>query len=203
MFLFLYLHIFTIDNFSLVKMSKLQLKIFNENVFLICITAIFLASCQPPKVTTARAIAFYDSINHEINLARPSTQRFIDNTTETLSKIKNDKYIKVNTAELKVQLESVKAKNIATLKFMEKITEVDTDINYKKKTVNYIKILDTLLNNEFKACLIVIEQNQDNRFEDCENILRPRLMQLKSALLDYAETKIEFKNKYQFSAPIN
>ena len=46
------------------------------------------------------------------------------------------------THQLEVQLDSAKTKNIARLKFIQTITEVDTDINYKNiNTIGYIKLL--------------------------------------------------------------
>ena len=170
-------------------------------------TAIFLLfgistlSCKHTTVTTARAIKFYDSINHQINLTRPLQQKFLDKITLRMSQVKDNKMAIIDTTELYNELDSAKISNLFRLNIIKDINEVDPEINYKKIMVNNVELLTKYYNNEFDRCIKVLGSNQQDRFESCRTLLMPALTELKKSLDEIQKAKIDFKNKYRFSAP--
>ena len=170
-------------------------------------TAIFLSigllavSCEQSKVTTANAIKFYDSINHQINLTRPLQQKFIDKLYECMSQVKDDNMALVDTAELYRDLDSAKISNLFRLKMIKNIHEVDHDINYKNKIIISVDLLTRYYNNEFDKCIKVLGSNQQDKFESCQALMVPPLTELKKDLDEIEQAKTDFKSKYKFTAP--
>ena len=169
-------------------------------------TAIFLsigllaASCKQPKVTTANAIKFYDSINYPINLTRPLQQKFLDKIAVCMSQVKEDNMALIDTVELYRDLDSAKISNLFRKKMIKDINEVDRYINYKKKIITNVELLTKYYNNEFDKCIKVLGSNQQNKFESCRTLMVPPLTELKNNLDEIQQAKNDFKTKYKFTA---
>src|SRR5262245_55228010 len=66
---------------------------------------------KDPMIDTLRAIAFYDSINYQINLTRPPIQRLLDKTGFALLELKTDPRAVIDVRELQLLLDSAKRMN--------------------------------------------------------------------------------------------
>jgi hypothetical protein len=172
-----------------------------HKVYFLIFLIVSIVSCKQSAVSTSRAIKFYDSINHQVNLTRPPQQAFIDKATLDISQVKENKNAIIDTIELPKYLESAKITNINRLKMIENINEVDPEINYKEIMVNHVKLLSRYYNNEFTNCIKVLGSTQQNRFENCSTFMVPALTNLKTDLDEIKKAKIDFKNKYRFTAP--
>jgi hypothetical protein len=161
---------------------------------------ILLLSCGERKVSTKRAILFYDSVNIHINSTRPLIQLFLDKMTNALTIVKKDRQAALNTVELASYLDSARMMNMIRLSRIEKVTEVDHQIKYKSRVLNEGKILRRFLQEESTACIQVFGETGAGRFEKASALLLPRLQELKQALKVVELAKTEFKNKYGFTA---
>lgn len=171
----------------------------NQILPLFIISILIFTSCEQQKVSTTRAMLFYDSINHQININRPKIQKFIDETTEAVYSLKNDKKAFINTRELILCLDT--AKQMAKIRFsaISKITEVDYQINFKQRILNEERVLSGILNNEFEQCIKIFELPGEDKFEKCSSLIHPKLVELRKTLDDVRSAKVDFKKKYGFT----
>jgi hypothetical protein len=146
-------------------------------------------------------MAFYDSINNEINVTRPLQQSFLDKTAYAIMNIREHKDAIVDTAELKRCLDSAKRMNVVRLSRIELINEIDKDLNYKQQLVSHVKLLGKYYNNEFDDCIRYLGSYEGDRFQKCSTLMMPALMIIKTDLNQLEQTKMSFKAKYGFTAP--
>ena len=144
-------------------------------------------------------MSFYDSINYQINLYKPKIQGFIDKTTAVINALRSNKDVVINTKELFLSLDT--ARQMAQTRFsnISKITEVDYQINFKKRILNEERILGELLHRDFEQCLIIFKNSVVDRFEKSSSLMLPKLAGLNDAIIDVRNAKSEFKTKYRFT----
>ncbi|MBS0646411.1 MAG: hypothetical protein JSR97_07440 [Verrucomicrobia bacterium] len=158
---------------------------------------IFLSSWGQTVKDSKKAFEFYDLVNKQIALGKPSQQEFIDKLTTSLLTIKENKNALIDTRELQTLFDFAKATNEERQKELEKISEFDTDLNYKGITMDYFKSYNGLYENEIpKAIKIFVEQSED-RFERVGNLLMPKLKITKQKELALKQAQNDFKAKYE------
>lgn len=158
---------------------------------------IFLCSCGQTKVDTKKAFDFYDAVNAQISLNRPAQQKFIDKLTIAILAVKENNNAAIDTKELLILLEYSKSKNIEREKNIEGLVEFDNDINFKSKTLDYVKAFNHAYQYEFPKIIEIFADNKDNRFERAKDLLFPKLQLIKGKELEMKSSQNNFKTKYE------
>jgi hypothetical protein len=153
-------------------------------------------SCGQNRIETIQARAYYDSINFQINANRDLQQSLIDKATVAILTIKKDNTATIDTKSLQQLLDSAKKKNISRQHNIEKITEVDDDINYKGKVLDYVQHFNNFYDNEFKDFLVILNDKQQDRFTKGAALLMPKLKLIKEKEIEFKNAQEAFKSKY-------
>lgn len=165
--------------------------------FILLITTVALTSCgqNNNKIEDGQAIFFFNSINDDIDASVEVEQRLIDTATQIILTLKSDSLVSIDVKSFKILLDSAKAANqIAENKVKEK-AEVDEEINYKQKAIDYLRLFDTLY-HEFGIFVNFLEQKQENRFSKAAALIVPTLKMIKEKELIFKDAKQSFKDKY-------
>jgi hypothetical protein len=93
-------------------------------------------------------------------------------------------------------LNSAKKNNLIREHNIEKITEVDKDINYKGKVLDYIRNFNSFYDHEFKNFLIILNDRQQDRFQIGSSLLAPKLKLIKAKEIEVKNAQEAFKAKY-------
>jgi hypothetical protein len=155
-----------------------------------------LTSCGQSRVETIQARAYFDSINFQINTNRDLQQSLIDNATVAILTVKEDKTATIDTKSLQQLLDSAKKKNFLRQQNIEKITEVDAEINYKGKVLDYVQHFNNLYDKEFKDFLVILNDKEQDRFAKGAAILMPKLKLIKEREIEFKNAQQAFKSKY-------
>jgi hypothetical protein len=158
---------------------------------------ICLLSCSEKRISSARAFAFYDSVNHELSTNKDVQQRLIDRTLTIVLQINNDKNTIVDIRPLQVLFDSSRAVNMIRQKNIEKIEEVDPVIDYKAKVLDYVKAFNDFYKNEYYNFLIILEQPEIDRSEKYRTSFAAKLVEIKQKQDIFQDAQKEFKEKYQ------
>ena len=140
---------------------------------------ICLLSCDKKRISSARAFAFYDSVNHELSTNKDIQQRLIDRTLTIVLQINNDKNTIVDIKPLQVLFDSSRTVNMRRQKNIEKIEEVDRGIDYKAKVLDYVKTFNDFYKNEFYEFLKILDQPQIDRAEKYRTSFAAKLVEIK------------------------
>ena len=184
------------------------MKILNRILFVSI--SVFFISCKArkenPVITDEvadRAVAYYDSISYEFNLYQPVQQKFIDKLAMAQLKLNDDRDATIDTTELLDLFDTAWANNRTRLDRIQRITEVDTVLNYKAKIITYIKHLNGIYEKEIKDYIYILGNKQVDRFQKYNEHLLPKLAELKNLGETFKALQPEFKNKYNFTTPAN
>jgi len=158
---------------------------------------VLLYSCGQTKVDTKKAFAFFDAVNAQIILNKPEQQKFIDKLTAALLEVKENSKALIDTKELQSLLEYSKTKNIEREKNIEKLIEVDNDISYKQKTMDYVKAFNDAYQNEFPKCIQILVGEKDGRLETAGKLIYPKLKLIKEKEIEMKSAQNAFETKYE------
>lgn len=158
---------------------------------------IFLLSCNKKRISSARAFAFYDSVNHELTMNKDIQQRLIDRTLTIILQINNDKNVIVDIKPLRDLFDSSRTVNMIRQKNIEKIEEVDPRIDYKAKVLDYVKTFNDFYKNEYYEFLKVLDQPQIDRSEKYRTTFAAKLVEIKQKQETFQDAQKEFREKYE------
>lgn len=165
--------------------------------FLMFFTSISIICCQQEKSRdTLRARAFYDSLHQYTASNREMQQRLINRTAETLLTIKNDAYADIDVKGLHLLLDSALRSNKEVEQKIERLTEVDNEIDYKKKTLEYIRLFNNLYEREMKNYLLLLSLKGEDRYEKGAALMLPRLKEIKEKEEVYKAAQETFLARY-------
>lgn len=168
---------------------------FTTTLFLSLI--IFLSSCGQTVKDNKKAFEFYDLVNKQITLGKPKQQEFIDKLTASLLTIRDNKNAVINTKELQSLFDLAKASNEERQKNLENISEFDSDLKYKKMTMDYFRSYNGLYDNEMPKAIKLLGEQSEERFERVGNLLIPKLKIIKQKELALKQAQNDFKAKYE------
>jgi hypothetical protein len=162
--------------------------------------SIFLSSCDQAVKDSKKAFEFYDLVNKQIALGIPKQQGFIDKLTSSLLTIRDNKNAVIDTKELQALFDLAKTTNEERQIDLEKISEFDTDLNYKSVTMDYFKSYNGLYQDEIPKAIKIFGEKSDDRFERVGNLLMPKLKITKQKELLLKQAQTDFKTKYETSS---
>ena len=157
---------------------------------------ILFSSWGQIKIDKKKANSFFKAVNYQIDLNKPDQQEFINKLFFALSLVKENSDTIINTEDLQVLYESSKAKNIVRQANIEMLTEIDTQINYKNKVLDYIKTFNEAYENEFPRTIQILKEHTEDRFERTKIFLYPKLQMIKSKEIALTSSQREFRSKY-------
>ena len=160
---------------------------------------LFLISCNQTSKESEKAFEFYNLVNTQIAMGKPDQQNFIDNLTSCLLKVKVNKNAIVDTADLQALFHLAKMKNYTRQSNLEKISEFDTDIDYKAKVMSYFKSYNGLYEIEIPESILLLGGQSEGRFESVSNLILPKLEIVKEKELKVKRAQEIFKRKYQLA----
>jgi len=158
---------------------------------------IFLSSCGQTSKDSRKAFEFYDLVNKQIALGKPEQQKFIDKMTASLLAVRDDKNAVINTKELQSLFDSAKKINFERQNNLEKISEFDSEINYKSVTMEYFKSYNGLYQDEMPKAISIFGEKSEDRFERVGKLLIPKLQITKQKELALKQAQQDFKAKYE------
>lgn len=158
---------------------------------------ISFSSCGQTKADPKKAFEFYDAVNIQIALNKPTQQKFIDKMTMAILAVKENSAAAIDTKELLSLLKYSASKNLEREKNIENLVEVDDDINFKKKTLDYVKTFNDAYQNEFLVVIQIFADAKDNKFERAKDLLFSKLQLIKTKELEMKSSRITFKTKYE------
>lgn len=164
---------------------------------------IFLSSCGQTKEDNKKAFEFFNLVNKQIALGKPEQQKFIDKITSSLLAIKDNKTSAINTKELQSLFDQAKAINIERQSKLEKIAEIDKNINYKDVTMEYFKSYNGLYQIEMSRIILVFGERSEDRFDRIKDLLIPKLQIIKQKELSLKQAQKDFKTKYEETIETN
>ncbi|MEI9958454.1 MAG: hypothetical protein WDM90_19600 [Ferruginibacter sp.] len=153
-------------------------------------------SCGQTKVDTKKAFAFFDAVNAQITLNKANQQKFIDTLTAALLSLKENPNAIIDTKELQLLLEQSKAIAIEKEKNIGELVEVDNDIIYKQKTLDYVKAFNDAYQNEFPKCIQILVGEKDGRLEAAGKLIYPKLKSIKEKEIEMKSAQNTFETKY-------
>ncbi|MND96255.1 Tetratricopeptide repeat protein [compost metagenome] len=126
-----------------------------------------------------------------------SQQMLIDKTTAILLKLKTNSNVSINYInELKELVKLAKLENTRSITKLQRVIEMDTSINYKAKTLNYEKLFQKILENEYNQLEVILLSDLGNKFEKSATLFKGKFSELKQAEFQFNEAAKEFKKKY-------
>lgn len=158
---------------------------------------IFLSSCGQTNQDSKKAFEFYSLVNKQIALGRPEQQKFIDKLTSSLLTVKDNKKAVIDTKELQSLFDLAKTINFERQSNLEKISEFDTDLNYKSVTMEYFKSYNGFYQDEMPKAILVFGENSEDRFERLGKLLIPKLQITKQKELVLKQAQKDFEVKYE------
>jgi len=156
-----------------------------------------LSSCGQTKKDNKKAFEFYSLVNKQIALGRPEQQIFIDKLTASLLSVKDNKVAVIDTKELQSLFDLAKTVNFKRQTNLEKISEFDSDLNYKGITMEYFKSYNGLFQNEIPKAILIFGEKSEDRFERVANLILPKLKVTKQKELALKQAQIDFETKYK------
>ena len=155
-----------------------------------------LFSCTSKKVDTARAYLFYDSVNTELNKNSYYRGLLIDTAQAMLSAIQENEDARFDTKPIRDLLEDMRAYSDIQRKNIEKITEIDKEINYKEKALISLKTFNDFFETEYEEFLKIIDDTSGDRFERSKKVLLSKLVMATGKGKELAEASRLFESKY-------
>ena len=125
-------------------------------LFFISLLAVTVfASCgqnNSNKIEAGQAVFFFNSVNKDFHPGFEIQQTLIDTATDILLILKNDDLAPIDVTSFRILLDSAEAQNQIAEKKIRKKVEVDAEINYKQKVIDYLILFDTLDDKFEKMC---------------------------------------------------
>jgi hypothetical protein len=131
-----------------------------------------------------------------LNLNTPFRQKLIDTAKEMISIIKNDEDAKFDAKPIRQLLDNVRINNDLRIKNIERITEIDGELNYKAEALDFIKTFNDFYETEYEEFLNAIDGDRSDCFEKCKKILLPKLLIIDEKTKKLADIRQFYKTKY-------
>lgn len=127
-------------------------------------------------------------------------QFLIDKLTAILLKLKTNSNVSINDVnEFKELLKFAKLENRRSITKLQRVIEMDPSINYKTKTLNYEKLFQKILENEYNQFEVILLSDFDNKFDKSATLFKDKFSELKQAEIQYKEAVNDFRKKYNIN----
>jgi tetratricopeptide (TPR) repeat protein len=148
-------------------------------------------------IETINASAFYDSIIAMFTPNKIRQQKVIDNLTQAFQIIHNDNNAAIDTKYLQKLTNDATANNKILLQKINKIQEVDSTINCKKKLLDYENLFEDFMVNAIPELLKILDQKHDNdRGIKGVKLLQPILLLIRQKGVEFYNAEEALMNKY-------
>lgn len=166
-------------------------------LFAAIIAVIVLSSCGGKhKTDIFLARSYFDSVKNEIDAGKKIQQKLINETAQIILSIKENAAFIVDTKSFRALLDSAQKANLETRQNIAKITEIDPQINYKGKVLEYMNQFNSFYDKEYKEFVVLLDQKLENRFEKLATLMASKLTLLKERETELENAKVAFNNKY-------
>lgn len=155
------------------------------------------SSCTQEKVDIQKALEFYEAINYQIGLKVAQQQKCIDELTKAILIVKENDDSLINTKGLEVLLKISTSINFAKKNSIENLTEFDTEINLKKKALDYYTSFIGAYKNEFPQLIHILSVPGKDRFERLHNLIFSKLKLIKEKEIVLKNAQEKFRAKYK------
>ena len=167
------------------------------NLSTLLLTALFLVSCGAAnEAKRAAALDFYGKMQAAMVFYHDQQQLFIDKSTQAIFAIQSGG--KPDTKELRSLLDSAIDGNRSRYNMIVNIPEVDEEIGYKQKLLDYVEVFNTAYSKEFKDFIAMVESDMtvEEKGDHMEKHLKPKLLLIKEKEKAMLEAKEKMQAKY-------
>ncbi|MCW3128400.1 MAG: hypothetical protein JWO03_4058 [Bacteroidetes bacterium] len=119
--------------------------------------------------------------------------------TDEIRLIKEDTSRTLDSTMLKAYLETAKTENDDMLKVLRNAEEIDDELKYKEKAIEYGNIISGLYEKEFPQAISLLGSHDDNRIETATKTLAPGLIKMKDAGEEVEQLSLRVKEKYNIN----
>lgn len=157
---------------------------------------LFLFSCQQQK-NVSRSADYYSSLFLPYTDVKVKQKLFIDSSSMALAKVFADSSVVINTANLRLLLDTLEQACQAGQSILYTIQEMDTSLRYKSKVLEYIAFSHMASKGEFKEMLNILDTKSVNRYDSIVAFFTPTIEDLKRRSDECYKTSDAFRTKYQ------
>lgn len=154
-------------------------------IILFC-SLMLVASCSQKPDTNA-VLDFYGKMQAAMLFYKDEQQNFINKTTDAINDLQYDRV--VDTKTLRLLLDTAKMAMQSRRETVDTLKEIDEEIGYKQKMINYIDTFSSAYNHEFPDFITMLESDKPKG----EKVVY-LTEKLKSKLLRIQECETEVKN---------
>ena len=170
------------------------MKLFTQGLLSILIV---FYSCTETNVDTTKAFNFFDSVNYQIGLNHAQQQSFIDQLNEAILSVRENKIASVDTKELEDLLRISTSINFRKVENIENLSEIDTDIKFKHKALEYYRTFNIAYKNEIPRVIKILALQTEDRFDRSKDLLFPKLKLIKEKEIEMVDSQKKFRAKYE------
>ena len=128
-----------------------------------------------------------------------STQKLINRITEYVLALKSNNNMAVNTDELKQLLATSNSNLKSSISNLEVVQDSDNDIQYRSKTLAYLKLFHSFTENEIPEFIRLLETDTNNKYEKGSKIISTKLTEIKAAEIEMEKAKNDLLEKYNIT----
>ena len=147
------------------------------------------------------AIKFYDSITAVLKRPDSVQNILIVKLSAILTKIVKSKSVDADLVQLNTLFESAVRANQSEFENINRILEIDSDINYKMAVLNYINVFKSAYANIFPGFLLCTKTKDLTLIKNCIVAVKPAFIKIQEAQKMKKLTANQFKNKYSIQNP--
>jgi hypothetical protein len=172
-----------------------------KHFVLLSILTIILFSCQQ-KADTAKAKQFAQTIHDYTHFQfKASQQEFVDKLTEDLNRMQQNNNAMIDTKKLRELLNKAKQANQVSTEHIKNTTEIDNEINLRRKALDENELFKSLYENEFDKIITAIENKEPDKLNKAIHSLSAREDEIKKVQSASRQADDEFTKKYNISFP--
>jgi hypothetical protein len=172
----------------------------NRLFFLILVSfAVISNSCKSNNAKSkdpSEIAKSYGIIYSSFIITNETQNNFFGKATELLGVIKNDKSALVNTRELELSLDSAKSACETRVSILNAADEIDEEIKYKAKALDFAYKVASLYKNEFPLLIKILNSKSTNRFDESQKLLLDKMKEMQKVMYECHDAGEAFRQKY-------
>jgi hypothetical protein len=177
----------------------------NRLFFLILVSFAVISNSCKSNITKSKdpseIAKSYGIIYNSFIVTNETQNNFFGKAVELLGVIKNDKSALVNTRELELSLDSAKSACETRISILNAADEIDEEIKYKAKALDFAYKVASLYKNEFPLLIKILNSKSTNRFDESQKLLLDKMEEMQKVMYECHDAGEAFRQKYDIQNP--
>jgi hypothetical protein len=165
-------------------------------LFIYLLTATIFFSCGDNDKSQSVAGDYYVSIATTLIMTKQHQYLFMNRCTSIINDISENKQINVDTAELRLLMDNAKASGSDAISSLENIVEVDTTINLKSKSIDYLLFANNAYDSSFSKWITLIGTTKKDKTASTMGVLYGDIKALSAKRKTFEVAQRDFVDKY-------